>query len=263
MMYHGTGEGQLTGIGLASDALVTEGFVDRVREGDGVVLDAPARRDLWFGHGFVLDAPPDRRRLDALIAEGRERYRRTGAERFVVMWERAIGTREPFGIWPGGVAEHRAVVHVYDGPLPVPDPRVVDLEGDAMWNAATALATDEYPEFAAFMTRRFYDFRDAVAAGRARSVTILDENRAVACTATLYRGDGLARFAAPVTRPDARGRGLFSACARSLIAWANEDAARRVVILANHGSGPVPLYERLGFRPIAFDEAAVVPVRAT
>jgi GNAT superfamily N-acetyltransferase len=246
------------GIGLASDALVTEGIVERRRVGDFVVLDAPARRDFWFGHGFVLDAPPTRAALDALIAKGRARFAGTGAQKFVVIWERALGTREPFGIWPGSAEQTRSVVQVYEALPPLADPRVVDVHGDNLWRAVTALAVAEYPQFAAFTARRFEDFRDAVVAGRARSVAILDERGEPACTVTLYRGDELARFATPVTRPDARGRGLFSACARTLVAWALADAPRAVVILADPESGPVDLYERLGFRPVAFDEAALV-----
>jgi GNAT superfamily N-acetyltransferase len=246
------------GVGLLSDALVTEGIVERVREGNRIVLDTPARRDFWFGHGFVLDVPPSRGELDALITEGRARYADTGAVRFVVLWERALGTREPFGIWPAGVDEDRAVVQVYDGPQPQSDARVVDVHGDAMWRAVAALALAEYPEYGSFTARRFDDFRAAVRAGRARSVAILDERGEPACTVTLYRGERIARFAEPVTRPDARGAGLFSACARTLVAWALNDAPRTVVIVANYGSGPVALYERLGFTAVAFDEAAVV-----
>jgi GNAT superfamily N-acetyltransferase len=246
------------GIGLASDALVTEGVVERRREGSLIVLEAPARRDFWFGHGFVLDAPPTRAALDALIGKGRAQFAGTGAQKFVVMWERALGAREPFGIWPGSAEQTRSVVQVYDGPPPLPDPRVVDVHGDAQWRAVTALAVAEYPQFAAFTARRFDDVREAVRAARARSVAILDERGEPACTVTLYRGDELARFATPVTRPDARGRGLFSACATTLVAWALADAPRAVVILADPESGPVPLYERLLFRPVAFDEAALV-----
>ncbi len=247
-----------SGIGLASDALVTEGIVERRRDGERIIMDCPARRGFWFGHGFVLDSPPTRAVLDALVAEGRARYAGTGVQRFVVMWERALGTREPFGIWPGAVDEDRTVVQVYDGPPSPPDPRVVDVHSDEMWRAVTALAVAEYPEFRAFTEQRFDDFLAAVKAGRARSVTILDERREPACTVTLYRGERIARFAEPVTRIDARGTGLFSACARTLVGWALADAPRTVVIKANHGSGPVALYERLGFKPIAFDEAAVV-----
>jgi GNAT superfamily N-acetyltransferase len=246
------------GIGLASDDLVTKGLVERRREGDRIVLDAPTRRGFWFGHGFVLDSPPTRATLDGLIAEGRARYAGTGAQKFVVMWERPLGTREPFGIWPGGVEVDRAVVQVYDGPPPQPDARVVNVHGDDMWRAATALAVAEYPEFATHTARRFDDFRIAVRAGRARSVAILDECGEPACTVTLYRGEELARFASPVTRADSRGHGLFSACARTLVAWALADRRRAVVIVANQGSGPVALYEYLGFRPVAFDEAAIV-----
>ncbi|MDB5029123.1 MAG: Acetyltransferase protein [Candidatus Eremiobacteraeota bacterium] len=245
-------------IGLASDALVTEGIVEYRRVQGVVVIDAPTRRDFWFGHGFVLDAPPTRAALDALIDKGRARFAGTGAKKFVVVWERELGTREPFGVWPGSAEQTRSVVQVYDGPTPLPDPRVVDVHGDAFWRAVAALAVAEYPQFAAFTARRFEDVRDAVRAGRARSVAILDERGEPACTVTLYRGDKLARFATPVTRPDARGRGLFSACARTLIAWALADAPRTVVILADPEGGPVDLYERLGFRAIAFDEAALV-----
>lgn len=246
------------GIGLASDELVTAGLVQRRREGNRVVLDAPTCREFWFGHGFVLDAPPARAVLDALIAEGRARYAGSGAQKFVVMWERPLATREPFGIWPGGAEQDRAVVQVYDGPPPLPDSRVVDVQGDDLWRAATALVVAEYPEFGTFIARRFEDVRSAVRAGRARCVAILDERGELACTATLYRGERLARFAMPVTRPDARGRGLFAACARTLVAWGVAGTGRAVIILANHGSGPVALYESLGFRPVAFDEAAVV-----
>ncbi len=149
-------------------------------------------------------------------------------------------------------------MQVYAGPCVRPDPRVVDVQGDDMWRAVTSLAVAEYPEFSAQIARRFEDFRAAVQAGRARSVAILDERGERACTVTLYRGERLARFASPVTRVDMRGSGFFSACAQTLVAWARDDAPRAVVIIANQGSYPVGLYEKLGFRAVAFDESAVV-----
>jgi len=63
-----------------------------------------------------------------------------------------------------------------------------------------------------------------------------------------------------VTRPDARGRGLFGACARTLIAWANADVPRRVVIAGDPDDVPATLYRRLGFVPVSYLDAVIVPV---
>jgi hypothetical protein len=64
----------------------------------------------------------------------------------------------------------------------------------------------------------------------------------------------------PVTRAADRGRGLFGACARTLIAWANAGEPRRVVIASDPQDGPVALYRRLGFVPVSYLDAVIVPV---
>ena len=248
----------MTGLGIAGDALVNEGIVRRVREGDRTVLDTPARRDFWFGHGYVLDAPPDAARAAALIDEGRARFAALGAPRFVVQWERALDAADLVPEAPAGTLRERAVVMAYDGPVPRADPRVADHD-DARWDEAAALASEEYPEYGDFTRWRFACVRRAVAAGCARVVGIRENGRLLN-TVALYRGDEIARFATPVTRPGARGRGVFAACARTLIAWANADAPRRVAIAADPGDGPVALYRRLGFVPVSNLDAVIVTV---
>jgi GNAT superfamily N-acetyltransferase len=245
----------MTGLGLATEALVNDGIVRRVREDDLVVLDTPARRDYWFGHGFVLDAPPDAARAAALVAQGRRRFGALGAERFVLQWERAYGVPAAPLETPEETRRDRSLVMVYDGPAPAADPRVAD-HGER-WGEARGLAVEEYSEFADFTGWRFDCVRRDVDAGRARVVGIREHGRLLA-TAGLYRGAGIARFVTPVTRPPARGRGLFSACARTLIAWANADAPRRVVIVADARGGPVDLYRRLGFVPASYLESVIV-----
>ena len=245
----------MTGLGLATDALVNDGIVRRVREGDRVVLDTPARRDYWFGHGFVLDAPPDAARAAALVAQGRRRFSALGAARFVLQWERAYDVPAAHLETVAETLRDRSLVMVYDGPAPAADPRVVD-HGER-WDEASALAADEYSEFGDFTRWRFDCVRRDVDAGRARVVGIREHDRLLA-TVGLYRGVGIARFVTPVTRPEARGQGLFAACARTLIAWANADAPRRVVIVADARGGPVEFYRRLGFVPASYLEAVIV-----
>ena len=246
----------MTGLGLATEALVTDGIVRRVQEDDLVVLDTPARRDYWFGHGFVLDAPPDAARVAALVTEGRRRFSTLGAERFVLQWERAYGGPAAPIYTPAETLRERSLVMVYDGPAPAADPRVVD--HNERWDEARALAVEEFSDFGDFTGWRFDCVRRDVDAGRARVVGIREHGRLLA-TAGLYRGAGIARFMTPVTRPAARGQGLFSACARTLIAWANADALRRVVIVADARGGPVDLYRRLGFVPASYLESVIAP----
>ncbi len=249
----------MTGPGIATDALVNDGIVIRTRERDHVVLETPSRRDFWFGHGFVLDAPPDAVRIAALVEEGRARFAALGATRFVVEWESALDTPAAVLEAPDGTLLERTVVMVYDGPVPHADTRVGDLDDDASWDEAAALAAAEYPAHADFTAWRFACVREAVAAGRARVVGIREHGRLLN-TVGLYRGDGLARFMTPVTRPEARGRGLFAACARTLIGWAHAAAPRRVVITGDPGGDPVALYRRLGFVPASRVDAVIVPV---
>jgi|GEM_PF-6399250 len=85
----------MIGLGIATDALVNGGIVRRKRDGDRIVIDAPSRRDFWFGHGFVLDAPPDGARVAELIDDGRTLFGTLGAARFVVQWERAHDAADP------------------------------------------------------------------------------------------------------------------------------------------------------------------------
>ncbi|GAC1576056.1 MAG: hypothetical protein NVS3B7_08810 [Candidatus Elarobacter sp.] len=63
-----------------------------------------------------------------------------------------------------------------------------------------------------------------------------------------------------MTRPAARGRGVFAACARTLIAWANADAPRRAVIAADPGDEPILRYRRMGFEEVSSMDALVVPL---
>ena len=254
----------MTGLGIATDALVNDGIVMRTREGDRVVLETPSRRDFWFGHGFVLDAPPDAARIAALIDEGRMRFGALGASRFVVQWERALDAPRASFEAPDGTVLERSLIMVYDGPSPAVDARVVDHDDDARWDEAAALAAVEYPDQGSFTNWRFACVRRDVERGRARVVGIRENGRLLN-TVGLYRGDGIARFATPVTRPEARGRGLFGACARTLIAWANADAPRRAVIAGDPDDTPVTLYRSLGFVPASYLDAVIVPLspRAT
>jgi hypothetical protein len=248
----------VTGLGIATDALVNDGIVRRARDRDRVVIETPSRRDFWFGHGFVLDAPPDAARVAALVEEGRARFGALGAARFVVQWERAHGAPHVAVDVPDGSVRERSLVMVYDGPVPQPDRRVVD-HGTEYWDDAAALASEEYPEFGDFTRWRFDCVRRDVRRGRARVVGIREDGRLLN-TVGLYRGDGIARFMTPVTRPGERGRGLFGACARTLIAWANADAPRRVAIAADPDDGPVELYRRVGFVPASYVDAVIVAV---
>jgi GNAT superfamily N-acetyltransferase len=246
------------GPGIATDALVNDGVVRRQRAGDHVVLDTPSRRDYWFGHGYVLDAAPDTARLAAVIEEGRVRFGALGASRFVVQWERAAGAPAELPDAPAETLRDRGLVMVYDGSAPRPEPGVVDHD-DASWDEAVALAVEQYPEYGDFTRWRFECIRRDVLAGRARVVGVREDGRLLN-TVGLYRGDGSARFVTPVTRPAARGRGLFAACARTLIAWANADRPRRVVIVAHPDDGPVALYRRLGFVHVSNIDAVIVTV---
>jgi len=247
----------MTGLGVATDALVNGGIVHRVREDDRVVIDTPSRRDFWFGHGFVLDVAPDAARVAALVKEGRERFAALGAPRFVVQWERAYDAPDLLPDACGDAVRDRGLVMVYDGPVPQPDRRVVD-HGSEYWDEAAALASEQYPEFGDFTRWRFECVRDDVRRGRARVVGIREDGRLLN-TVGVYRGDGIARFMTPVTRLAARGRGLFGACARTLIAWANEGTPRRVVIVSDPHDGPVDLYRRVGFVPASYLDAVIVP----
>lgn len=249
----------MTGLGSATDALVNDGIVRRTREGDRVVLETPARRDFWFGHGFVLDAPPDAARASALIEEGRARFAALGAARFVVQWECALDAPDAVSDAPRDTLRDRSLVMVYDGAVPDEDPRVTDHDTDTRWDEAALLASEEYPEYGDFTSWRFSCVRDAVRAGRARSVGIRENGRLLN-TVGLYRGDGIARFVTPVTRPAERGRGLFAACARTLIAWANAGAARRVAIAADTAGGLADVYGALGFVPVSYQDALIVPL---
>src|ERR1700676_3410577 len=242
----------MTGLGIATDALVNDAIVRRVRQGDYVVLDTPSRRDSWFGHGFVLDASPDAAGVAALLDEGRTHFAALGAARFVIQWERAHDAPDCFPDAPAGTLRDRSLVMVYDGPLPEADRRVADHD-DARWDEAGALVEEQYPEHGDFTRWRFDCVRDDVRGGRARVVGICEDRRLLN-TGGPYRRDVIACFMTPVTRAAERGRGLFGACARTLIAWANAGEPRRVVIAADPDDGPVATYRRLGFVPISYLE---------
>lgn len=250
-------------LGARTDALVTARYTLRAREPDRVAIETPERRDFWYGHGFVLDEPPHAKRLDALIDEGRGRFGRLGAQRFIVTWERAYDAPEPLWdyVCAPGVEWNRAIVMRYAGSAPEPAAGVADLCGDLDWTAAGDVIAEEYRRDAALDRWRLGHAREDVAAGRARMVAVAEGGRPAAVCG-LYRDAVLARFYSPVTARAARGRGYFRACARTLIAWALEGAPREVVIAVNE-DGPVELYRSLGFTPVTWQHAVVANATPT
>ena len=196
--------------------------------------------------------------LTRMVSSGRARFSALGAPRFVVQWECPLDVPDVLPEAPGGALRERTLVMTYDGPVPDADRRVLD-HGTEYWDEAGALASDEYPEHGDFTRWRFDRVRPDVRSGRARVVGIREDGRLLN-TVGLYRGDGIARFMTPVTRPEERGRGLFAACARTLIAWAHAEAPRRVVIAGDPDGDPVALYRRLGFVPASRVDAVIVPV---
>lgn len=243
-------------IGLETDLLVNQGLVVSSNHGDIIVMDSPDRRDFWYGHGFVLLSEPNVIELTELIADGRRRFGSLGVTRFVIQWEHLYPDAPRITV-PEGAVIDRTMALVFKGEPPPDDTRAVDLTGE-MWIEAGRLVRDEYAQSADFMSRRLDDLRGLVDRGCARVVGVIEDG-CLRSIAGIVRDSRNARFMMPVTQPAARRRGYFSACARTLINWALQDAKRQAVIVVDPIEGPLSLYRNLGFVPTSYVESILVP----
>ncbi len=145
---------------------------------------------------------------------------------------------------PGDVARSRA---------PAVDVR--RLSGDADWAARTALTLARYPgsdpAYVEFVQRREASERRACAAGHGAWWGAFDGDAMLSGLGIFTAGDGLARYQDVVTRPGAERGGLASALIGASARWAHDRwAARRLVLVADDGSGALRLYRRLGFHSV-------------
>ena len=260
------------GIANDTDALVRAG-VERRRAFDGFTLvEVPERRDFWFGNALVLDREPaaaDRRRW---IDRHAELFAGAPIQRHVIVWE-IDGERDapPAPSPRADGALDRSTVFVRREPFASAAtnarPAVREMDGDAAWAAAAALAGAafapyESPAAAAFDRWRFAAQRDDARAGRLRAWGFWDADELVGF-AGIYASATAARFATPVTHVAHRGRGVF----RTLATVAVNETLRAhpqafVAICAATGEAPAVVYRKLGFTAVGEQYGLVCDVRA-
>jgi len=77
---------------------------------------------------------------------------------------------------------------------------------------------------------------------------------------SLMSHDGIGYVDHVVTFPEARARGFASAIVARIVHDAREAGDDRVYLLAESGTGPIPLYQRLGFRAVGQVASSLAPV---
>lgn len=76
---------------------------------------------------------------------------------------------------------------------------------------------------------------------------------------SLVQCEGVGYVDHVVTFPEARGRGYASSIVGRIVREAREAGAERVCLLAETGTGPVALYERLGFHEVGKLASSITP----
>ena len=248
------------GIGARSERVVApERSVVLRRSGYDVVLQ-PDRPDYHFGNCLVLPGPPQADEL----ALWRDVWRRElgsipGVERIVIVAE-SEETDPPDRLAEAAAAQGLELeieqVHTLGELLeaPVPSGTSVRPVEDEEWPALVALDLEHAAELGAspdFRRWRMAEYRRLVERG-AGSWWAAWRERALAGSAGIFRGDGLARYQHVVVSVEHRRQSvaaaLVSAMAADHLEWYPGVPA---VIVADRGSSAARVYGRLGFQPVS------------
>lgn len=250
-------------LGYATDLAVLAPYATFARHADHLVVRTPANPGYYWGNFLLFDAAPapgDRVRWEAAFAAAFGADPRIRHATFA--WDDPDGTA-------GAIAEFEAAGYTrYDSsvlaatpatlrrpPRHADDVAVRPLAGEADWAAALenqiACREDghEVAAYRRFKAAQLADQRAAVDAGHGRWYGAFRAGRLVA-DCGLFVADGLGRFQAVGTAPDARRQGICGA----LVLAAARDAvaslgAHTLVMAAEPGAPAEAIYQAVGFAP--------------
>jgi len=225
----------------------------RWTDGDDCLIgDTPTCRSTSFGHRFVLDSPP----WDdwaGWFQRWREVHAGKGVATAYLCFE-AKGTPETPASPPGVVAYTLSSMLLDPDafasfePRPLPDGLTMRPVVGEDWLALRDLAVavngwEEDPSGRAYLDWALEERRAQVEGGRAAQRAVFNGEKAVAAAAVV-EGPADARYQDVQTHPDHRGRGLATA----LVAELARGRQGALWIVAERGSQPERIYDRVGFR---------------
>jgi GNAT superfamily N-acetyltransferase len=214
----------------------------------GVIWDAPACREAWFGHRLELErAPTD---LDAAFARWDEHHAGKGVGRRFLCWE--TGLDEPWAEIPQRFAPERLVgMARAGGAVPGPEPAapirpVTDLGGFA------AAAARQEPAFGPAYEAYLRWLHLGLARAGATTFAAFHGEQPVAGATVVPGPEGPAgrwvRFQEVWTDRAWRRRGLCSAVIRRCLA---AFPGATFALAAVDGGDAARIYLRLGFQPVS------------
>jgi GNAT superfamily N-acetyltransferase len=263
-------------LGLRTDLMVAPAGLS-VRPAEGcLILRTPGRDDFQMGNELYLRAPPDTSMLDAWLVRWLHQFAAAPRVSTVVLqWESRLGE-------PGDVAALGAAAATrgleFDRNLVMRLERLVPAQArvpmrtrtvasDEDWVAVLAVATtsDMSDGLRAFTAWRQLEYRRLVEAGRGQWWMGEIDGRAVTSAGIFWdEREQLARFQRVDTRPEARGQGCATGLLHAMLADLATRQARLsdVVIVAALGGQGARIYRRLGFEPLAHQDAMLGDRRA-
>lgn len=239
------------------DAVITD-------EGDYVVIRTPTNPGYHWGNMLLFRAPPapgDGMRWPAAFEKEFSPYPDVRHQTFG--WDSPDGEKGAIKeLLDQGFRDEAAVVLVADGPQALVPPRKLNrdavirpIESDAAWREVVELQTfcrePRYEEgsYRAFKEKKFAFYRRLVWEGMGQWWGAYLDGRLVADLG-LFLKDGVGRFQAVETHPEARRLGLCGTLVHHVAQWGfAERGARTLVMLADESYHAAAIYESVGFSP--------------
>lgn len=205
---------------------------------------------MWVLNQLVVTDPQPR--LDAGELAGElDRLYADYAHRRVSVEDDATGRRLLDGMRERGYRPDRLGVMLLEEPPPTPPPGIArEATGEpAAFHAAEVAVGLDTREQPPDVTERLVGGRVRLRASRSGTRTFLGARNGVdACTVTMYSDGQTAQLEDVATLVEHRGHGLAGAALSLAIGEALAAGHDLVFLFVDLDAGPVPLYERLGFR---------------
>jgi GNAT superfamily N-acetyltransferase len=217
-----------------------------------MALRDDALPQMWIlNQVYVLGAQPE---LDAAALDAElDRHLGDLPHRRATVEDDATGRRLVEGMQERGYRAERLGVMLLGDPPPAPAPGIAREEADDdRFRAVELTLAMESREQPLDLAEKLVAGRARLRAARPGTRTFLGSRDGVdACTVTLYADGRIAQIEDVGTLLPHRGRGLASATLSLAVHEALSTGHDLVFLYVDADEGPVPLYERLGFRTAA------------
>ena len=249
--------------GNASDALVQSSIAKREAYDGYTVVKCAEAWNYWFGNALVLEREAEPATYEFWLAKHAQSFAKTPVQKRVVVWE----SNERLGLpeYAGDVERTCRTVFMAKRALnrksDIAEIRPLTTPED--WAAAFAIHAAEFVEYPiqrAFESWRFSIYRMDAVMKKCTMWGAWIDGELVAFLG-MYADAAWTRFITPVTSPDYRRKGIFSALASAAMTAAlAENPQAIVVVVADRGSDAEAIYEHLGFRVHGEQHAIITPV---